>query len=420
MNSNTKRKRAPKEKEPNDNAFRLQSKTYFLTFKGYSEKLGKNISKNELKEHLLNQNKNDRKNRPEKYLICEEMYDSGSPHFHVILTYPTRKEIKDPTAFDFHDIHPNIQTMRNMKAALQYVYKEDTNPLTNMDIVQEKRIARAKDSSSLYELLQDQMKKDPINFDVDDYCTKHNIFKHIYKANYAKAFNLIKRAQPAYARALLRDKPGIKPITLELIKQRLNPDEIIQFYSHYCYQKIIDHINDIYIYPNHNEASKAPLKTKHLLIVGQADIGKTSLIYHTANKIDPYPGLAYYYATYYLSIGEKYFPPYRSFDYRLVNWEQFTIDSDMFPKKGYNRLLNYLDGSVSALPQKGRPPVQRQDNPKHILTSNRTLEQHILKTFNSEDSRALALMNLPARVDCVVIPHGKNIHFLRKLFVSNK
>ena len=163
----------------------------------------------------------------------------------------------------------------------------------------------------------------------------------------------------------------------------------------------------------------APSKTPHLLIVGDASIGKSALVDHRPTLQYPYPGLMYYHACYHLSIGQKYFPPYRSFDYRMVRWNQFTIDSDMFPKKGYNRLLDYLEGAPSALPQKGRPPVQRQDNPKHILTSNRTLEQHICKTFNSQQSRAMSRMNLGTRVDCVVVPPGKNIHFLRKLFISN-
>lgn len=399
--------------------FRLSSKTYFLTFKAQSKILKKSIQKKDLKNYLLNQCKINQKLGPEKYLICQEKYDSGKSHFHVILVYPSRKEILRQDAFDFHDIHPNIQIMRNMKAALQYVYKEDPNPLTNMNIIQQKRVARAKDSSSLYQFLEEQMLKDPFRFDVMQYCAEHNILKQIYKANYSKAINLIKLAQPAYCRLIHQKKSGIKFITPDLISEKLNKVELEQFYSHSCFQTIVDHINQIYTYPNKDQTTMAPLKTKHLLIVGDANIGKTSLIYHRGDDVDPYPGLSHYYATYYLSVGQKYFPPYRSFDYRLVNWQQFTISSDMFPKSAYNRLLNYLDGSVSALPQKGKAPVQRQDNPKHILTSNRTLEQHICKTFTSQQSRTMSRMNLGTRIDCVVIPKGKSIHFLRKLFVSN-
>ena len=416
--SKSKGKGVPKGKPLIENAFFLKSKTFFLTYKGISDS-GEKLTKQNLANFLLKENPNDLKLRPEKYLICEQMYDSGQPHLHAILIFPKRKQIRTQDYYDYLGIHPNIQTMRNMKAALQYVYKEDPKPYTNMDIIQQKRVARAKDSSSLYQLLEQQLKKDPVRFDVEDYCVKHNLGKQIYKANYAKAIRLIKMMQPAYARALLKAKSGIKLITRSLISQRLNADEIKQFYSHSCYQRIVDHINQIHKYPNLDEATMAPSKTPHLLIVGDASIGKSALVDHRANQKYPHPGLMHYYPCYHMSIGQKYFPPYRSFDYRLVRWNEFTIDSDLFPKKGYNRLLDYLEGAASALPQKGRAPIERQDNPKHILTSNRTLQQHICKTFNSQQSRALSRRNLGTRIDCVTVPQGKNIHFLRKLFVSN-
>ena len=414
--SDTKGKGVPKGERSLNTSFRLQAITYFLTYRGITSS-GQRITKESLADFLLNRNPRDIKLRPVKYLVCQQMYDSGQPHFHAVLVYQKRKQITDPGHYDYQGIHPNIQTMRNMKAALDYVYKEDPHPLTNMDIVQQRRVARASSTSTLYQLFRDQMVRDPFNFDVDSYCADNCIDKDVYKADFRKALTLLKRMQPAYARKLLSSLPGIRPITPALISQRLDAEQIRQFYSHPCYQKIVDHINQIHRYPNRNQETRAPLKTKHLLIVGAPDIGKTSLIYHRANSVDPYPGLASYLATYYLSVGQKFFPPYRSFDYRLVNWQQFTIDSDMFPKRGYNRLLNYLDGSVSALPQKGRPAVERQDNPKHILTSNRTLEQHICKTFYSQQTREMSRGNLGARIDCVEIPRGRSIHFLRKLFV---
>lgn len=415
-NTTLRGKGSLKGEKPIKTAFRLSSTTYFLTYGGRSED-GRAIRKAELADYLVHGNSHDCRLKPVKYLVCRQTYDSGQPHFHVILVYPRRKQVSLSHHYDYLGIHPNIQTMRNMKAALQYVYKEDPCPVTNMDIVQQRRVARARDSSSLYELLEEQMLRDPIRFDLDDYCHRHGIFKQIYKANYAKAIALIKRAQPAAARAFYASKPGLQFITPELISQKLNQGEIAQFYGHSCYQRIVDHINQIHTYPNTDFRTMAPLKTRHLLITGPADIGKTSLISHRANSVDPYPGLAHYLATYYLSVGQRYYPPYRSFDYRLVNWQQFTVVSDMFPKSGYARLLNYLDGSVSALPQKGRPPVQRQDNPKHILTSNRTLDEHIRKTFYSPQSLAMALSNLPSRIQCVIVPPGRSLHFLRKLFV---
>lgn len=403
--------------KPRERPFRLVSKTYFLTYKGVSD-FGEKITKTGLANFLLKENPRDPKVRPETYLVCEQMYDSGEPHFHAILIYPKRKEVITQDHFNYLGIHPNIQTMRNMKAALEYVYKEDPHPYTNMDVAQALRAARARDSSSLYLLLQQQMLKDPLRFDVIEYCVEHNLAKQMYKANYAKALTLIKAVQPGHARKLLQKKSSIKFIDQALIHSNLNPAEIQQFYSHPCYQKIVNHINQILIYPNTSPDTMAPIKTKHLLLVGPADIGKTSLISHRPTPSDPYPGLSHYFATYYLGLAQSFFPPYHSFDFRLVDWEQFTIVSNIFPKISYPRLLNYLDGSASVLPQKGRPSILRQDNPKHILTSNRTLKQHIHKTFSSQQSRQMSLNNLSARIDCVIIPKGKTIHFLRKLFVK--
>lgn len=416
ISKKTPRKRGSKGEKPLPTGLSLQSKVYFLTFSGFSKVLDRSVTKEQIRDHLLAV-PSDIKVKPTKYLVCQQMYDSGQPHFHAVLVYQKRKRVEDPRHYDYQGIHPNVQTMRNMKAALEYVYKEDPHPLTNMDIGRQKMVARAKDTSTLYQLLEQQMLRDPFNFDVDDYCANNGIYKQIYKADFRKALTLIRRAQPAYARKLLRQKSGIRLITPALISQRLDAEQIRQFYSHPCYQKIVDHINQIHRYPNRDIGTMAPSKTPHLLLVGDSSIGKSALVDHRPTGVYPYPGLMHYYACYHMSIGQKWFPPYRNFDYRLVRWNQFTIDSDLFPKSGYSRLLDYLEGAPSALPQKGRPPVQRQDNPKHIMTSNLTLEEQIDRTFGSEANRRLGRMNLGTRIDCVVIPSGRSIHFLRKLFV---
>lgn len=412
-------KDSSKKGKASNNAFLMYAKTYFLTYTGKGN-CDTELTKEALANYLLKQNPRDRSVRPENYLICQQTYETGEPHFHVILVFAKRKEITAQDHFDYLGVHPNIQIMRNMKAALDYVYKEDLEPITNMDVEVQKRVAQAKSSRNLYQLLQRQMLKDVFNFDVDRYLAKHKIFKQVYKANYAKALTLIRRAQPAYAREILQQsKPGIKFITPALIQQNLNPAELQQYYSLPCYQLIIDHINQIHTYPNTCQANMAPSKTPHLLIVGLPSIGKSALVDHRPNAQHPYPGLMHYYNTYHMSIGQRWFPRYHSFDYQLVRWNEFTIVSDLFPKSGYNRLLDYLEGAPSALPQKGGAPVERRDNPKHILTSNRTLTQHIDKTFASKQARTIARKNLGTRVDCVVIPKDKEIHFLRKLFIPN-
>lgn len=402
--------------KPPSKAFLLQSKVYFLTYKGISDS-GQKITKNQLANYLLKQNPNDLKLRPEKYLVCEQTYQNGEPHFHVILVYEKRKQIGNSAFFDYLGIHPNIQTMRNMKAALEYVYKEDKVPLTNMDIVREKRVARAKDSSSLYQLLEDQMKKDPFNFQVYSYCKTHDLFKQIYKANYTKAVHLVIKAQQAECKHHLRHMSGIQQITPQLIAQKLSPEQQKTFYSVPEYQRIINHINQAVIYPNKSLKQRLPDKTPHLYLVGPSDIGKSAFVTHHPNPSHPFPGLDHYFSTYYLNVSQRYFPPYDTYMSSLVYWDQFVLNSTIFPKTRYNQLLTYLSGQPTQIPIKGRTSVRRMDNPKHILTSNRTLQQQICATFKSQQSRSKARMNLRSRLDQVILHPGFNLHFLRKLFV---
>ena len=422
LKKSKKRKNSPKKEgteDHNSKKFRLCASTFFLTYKGITQE-GEAITKPDLANFLFNDNPHERTSNinPTIYIISQQTYASGEPHFHVILKYQRRKDITSESYYDYKGIHPNIQKMRNLKAALIYMYKEDPSPYSNTDIESLTKIELAKKTTSLYQLLEQQMKKRPYTFDVDQYLLKHNLFKQVIKTNYTRAVSLVKCAHTAYVRSLMSDKPGIKLITPQLIAERLSEDQVKEYYSHPCYARIVEHINQIHIYPNRDVQTMAPSKTPHLLIVGDASIGKSALVDHRANKKYPYPGLMHYYSCYHMSIGEKFFPPYKSFDYRMVRWNEFTIVSDLFPKKAYHRLLDYLEGAPSAIPQKGRPAVQRQDNPKHILTSNLTLQRHINIAFTSASNRALARRNIGTRIDCVQIPLGKEIHFLRKLFVS--
>ena len=261
------------------------------------------------------------------------------------------------------------------------------------------------------------MKKDPFNFDVLMYCQAHDLFKEIYKCNYTKALSLLKGAQEAACKASLINLPGLVPITRQLIVSRLTPKELAIYDSFPGYAKIVAHINAIVSHPNKTEASRLPNKTKHLYLSGTSDIGKSALVNHVPSADHGAPGLDAYFSTYYLNVSERYFPPYTDYISSLVYWDQFVINSSIFPKSRYNELLTYLAGCPTQLPIKGRLPVRRLDNPKHIVTSNMTLKQQVDRVFNSSQSRSMALVNLRARFQEVNMPKGYDLHFLRKLFV---
>ena len=411
MNTEKKSKTAGKEvlkgKNPPKTIFLLKSKVYFLTYKGISDS-GETLSKKALANYLLNQNPNDLKIKPEKYLICEEMYDSGLPHFHAILVHPTRKEITDPNHYDYLGIHPNIQPMRNMKAALQYVFKEDPDPHTNMDIIQQKRKARAKDNSSLYEFLQQQMKKDPFNFNVASFLQNHDLFKQVYKANYTKATRLLKMAQEAYCNKLLFQRPGFKCIDRPLIQSKLTSQELDIYDSWPGYQTIIDHLNQANI-----QKGARQQKSLNLLITGPPDIGKSALVWQR----NPLPGrssLVNHMSVYPMGM-KDWFPDYKSDIYSIIYWNEAKLTS-----YSYDTILQLLDGSPVMLPSKGGGH-KKVDNPLVIMTSNMTLQQMIKQKFRHDKKyQVMARQNLSVRITNVIVPPGYDLFILQKLLVPDQ
>lgn len=386
-------------------AFRLQSTTYFLTYKGISD-TGQTLTKEQLANYLLNQNPNDVKLKPEKYLVCEEMYDSGQPHFHVILVYPKRKEVYSQKYYNYLGVHPNIQTMRNMKAALEYVYKEDPNPLTNMNVVQERRRARAKDSSSLYELFQEQMLKDPWNFDVYSYCSTHDIFRQVYQASFNKAVYLVGKAQEAHCNHLLGSKASFRTITRSLVQQRLTLDELVLYDSWSGYQTIVDHLNQI---PRYN--FRRPAKTMNLLITGPKSIGKSALVWQQYPEQYQHP-LNQFCSVYPMGM-KDWFPNYRSQVYSIIYWNEMKLTS--YP---YDTILQLLDGSPIMLPAKGTSH-KKVDNPIVIMASNMTLPQMIYQKFHyNKKYQQLSKQNLSVRITNVIVPPNLDLFLLQKLFVK--
>ena len=293
-----------------------------------------------------------------------------------------------------------------MKAALDYVYKEDPNPFTNMDVVQQRRKAKAKDTSSLYQFLQQQMMKDPFNFDAIAFCTKYDLNKQIYKTNYTKAVRLLKQVQIAHCNSLLKDKPAFKFISQGLIQSVLTPEELKHFYSWKGYQTIVNYLNQMM-----TQKGKRQMKTLNLLITGPPNIGKTSLFSNPNHKPDK-SCVEDFCAVYPIGM-THWFPKYQFNVYHMILWNEAKLTS-----YSYDTILKLLEGSYMDLPNKGG--VSRKvDNPLIVMTSNMTLEKMIVQKFGYNKHYAdMARANLAVRVQNVIVPPGYDLFLLQKLLIS--
>ncbi|QCX35057.1 replication-associated protein [Blackfly DNA virus 19] len=98
-------------------AFRLSAKNISLT---YAQVV--TFTKEELFEHLLSLD-------PAFLIVSQETHKDGGLHFHCLFTGTRKLEIKNPRYFDFRGAHPNTQGTRNKRAWLEYLKKEDGQPL---------------------------------------------------------------------------------------------------------------------------------------------------------------------------------------------------------------------------------------------------------------------------------------------------
>ena len=317
---------------------------------------------------------------------------SGLPHLDILLVY-SKSVLNGPKRYDYLIKHPNIQKYRTLnRAIVEYGCKSDSRPLSNICI--EKTLLESQiKSGELYDIMEDAMVENPFLFNAHQWLNKQDLYRAASKIGMYKAIRIVNDRQQIICNNLLRQKPGIVPITRQLIESRLSPVELKQFDSWSGYQKIVDHLNQIPKWGCHR-----PHKTKNLLIVGRPDTGKTSL----ALKIEKWCPV------YYKGVS-NWFPSYRSGVYTMTLWNEFLLQG--IP---YSDTLNFLEGTKMDLQYKGGVTC-RTDNQLTYMTSNLSLEQHICNRFRSEANRVQSRLNLRARITEVIIPDHLNLFLLFKL-----
>jgi len=328
------------------------------------------------------------------YSIAIESHADGNPHLDMLLIFEKKIRLAN-TELDFLcQKHGDLTRYRNLnQAILDYSSKEDT-PLSNCPDVR-RLLDQQEIKKDPYRFFQRQMQTDPFGFDLARYCAKNDYFASIQRWSYIK--NKLKDHQEAVCNLELLRKPGILEITPALIEQELTQLELDEFHSWLGYQTIVDYINQIREY-----RSFRPFKSKQLILVGEPNIGKTSLINKLQELLAVYPmGVS------------NWFPRYSSGIYQIISWNEFRLS--LMP---YTQLLQFLEGSMMDLQFKGGS-VLKKDNPLIIMTSNLRLSSHLFQKFkNDTELLVIASQNLSVRIQEILIPFGKNLFFLQKLIIK--
>ena len=388
---------------------------------GKDAKRDKNVSPklDALKRQILQlifRNQNHRGLR--NYTVAWQTHQgTGTAHLDILLVYQTPVK-KSRSSFNYllplcpQDLHhfsdrqgkisqvhvTGYSRTQLSKAILQYGQKEDPAPLSNFSPEDSTwYLIRAAIKKDPYGYLSDRMKEDPYNFRVSRYVERYNLDKWIPGWSAIKC--KLNDIQQARLGRLQQQRPGLKFISRELIEERLTPEELRIFDEHPCFQIIVDHLNQIPLY-----GSRRPHKTRNLLITGPTDIGKTSLLQGQSTSLDRFVG------SYSVKLQNKYLNQYQNDCYGFINWNQWKY-SDFSPAW----VLQFLEGCKVSIPMRYNSCI-KTDNPLIIMTSNLTLDQHLVLRFGDRPHLlAMARGNLGVRITNVVVPC--DMTFMQKLFV---
>ena len=335
------------------------------------------------------------------YTIALERHANGVPHLDILLHYDKaiRRKLTD---YDFLLRHGNVSTYRKLNSAIiEYGKKEDKEALSSFPDESDQILEFQIFKSDPYRYLELQMLEDPLHFNIQQYVRVHDLYQYINSWTSIKS--KLKDSQLAAANLILKNRPDFKPITRQLVQQRLSPQQLLVYDSWPGYAVIVDYLNQI-----PTLGGLRQMKTKNLLITGPVSIGKTSLFHNPNHKPDR-ACVEDFCAVYPMGMS-TWFPHYRSGVYRMILWNQAKLTS-----YSYTTILKLLEGSFLDLPTKGGVAPKR-DNPLIVMTSNMTLDQMIRQKFNNNPQYLeMARKTMAVRVENVCVPEGHDLFLLQKL-----
>lgn len=99
------------------NEFRINAKNYFLTYSNVAQQGWLTFTKEELMAHLLSLG-------ARAVTVGKELHEDGSPHFHALVEYGNKKNVRNALFFDFNGVHPNVQAAKSVPASRTYCKKD--------------------------------------------------------------------------------------------------------------------------------------------------------------------------------------------------------------------------------------------------------------------------------------------------------
>lgn len=101
----------------------------------------------------------------DRLLVAEEKHEDGGQHIHAYLAFKSRPCIRNQHYFDIRGFHPNIQTVRRVRDVINYITKEDGDPLSNFEW-KDKKSAKAEAVQSIMAQIEQRKHPDEILVDV--------------------------------------------------------------------------------------------------------------------------------------------------------------------------------------------------------------------------------------------------------------
>lgn len=120
--------------------FRFQGKCVFLTY-AQAERIE---NKEELLQHLQGLG------QPTKAIVAQEFHEDGGIHYHALVQWEERRDVRDCRYFDYRGVHPNMQLTRSPTAVLRYVIKDG-------DYVNAGWVIPAREREDVYTVVQEEI-----------------------------------------------------------------------------------------------------------------------------------------------------------------------------------------------------------------------------------------------------------------------